>query len=422
MIDRTEIGGCFGVRRAARARVCGAAAAVWLALALSAGGVRGQTAWEDALPGVSDLSADQRPLSQVAPYRRFLWVSRFDWSTAADVKRIFYQAAQARFSDVLFQVRGEGTAYFQSEVEPWAWQLSGGEIDRTGRKPGWDPLATAIEEARRYGLRVHAYINVMPGWAQLETAPESSGQLFAARRSWFMQDMNGNAMDPRRLKERPLYAFVDPALPEVRGHLAKLAGDLAGRYAVDGLHLDYIRYPHEHPQYSSYGKATRAAFQDAHGGTPAEKPQEWRRFMTEQITAVVRGISLASRRARPGIEMSAAIMADDVSRANDACQDAEGWLREGLVDAVAPMAYTGEMRRFDAFCERFSKGEWRGKVWLGVWAKADRNPELVRQVRNAVRSGFPGVAIFSYSELFPDRKVNRRVVALYQVFTGKPPS
>jgi uncharacterized lipoprotein YddW (UPF0748 family) len=361
---------------------------------------------------------DRRLPSEIAPYRRFLWVTRFDWRTPEDLERIFYQAAQARFSDVLFQVRGEGTVSFRSDLEPWAWQLSGEEIDRTGRDPGWDPLAKAVEEGRRYGLRVHAYLNVMPGWAQKELAPAASGQLLATHRSWFLTDARGNAMDPRRLNASPTYGFLDPSLPAVRAHLAALAGEVAARYEIDGIHLDYIRYPNEHPQYDSRADPTLAAFKQKHHASPEGKPEAWQRYKRDQITEVARGISESARLARPGVEISAAIIADSDTRQNGALQDVEVWLREGLVDAVVPMAYTDRMDRFDRFCKQFSGEPWTGKVWLGVWAKESRNPRLVPQVRHALQSGFPAVAVFSYGELFPERKVTERVVALFQVFVG----
>ena len=364
------------------------------------------------------LPPEQRPLAQVAPYRRLLWVSRWDYRKPEDVERIFYRAAQARFSDVMFQVRGEGTAFYKSSLEPWAWELSGRGIAGAGTDPGWDPLAKALMEGHRYGLKVHAYLNVMPGWAQREVAPAASGQLFSIHRSWFMMDVDGERMDPRRLKEGPTYAYLDPALPRVREHLAAVAREVAARYPVDGIHLDYIRYPCEHGEYS-FNPEVVQRFRDLYGGSPRRRPRDWAKFRRDQVTEVVRAISRAVRQARPGVELSAAIIADPEKRRNDACQDAERWLKEGLLDAVAPMAYTGEMERFDEFCKVYRGEPWDGKVWLGIWADSGRNGQLLGEVRRAVKVGFPGVAVFSYNELFPAHSLPRRAINLYRIFIGE---
>jgi len=60
-------------------------------------------------------------LDEEGTYRRVLWVTRWDYRAAKDVERICYNAASARFTDVLFQVRGAGTVFYQSAKEPWAW-------------------------------------------------------------------------------------------------------------------------------------------------------------------------------------------------------------------------------------------------------------------------------------------------------------
>ncbi|NIN66992.1 MAG: family 10 glycosylhydrolase, partial [Anaerolineae bacterium] len=89
---------------------------------------------------------------------RALWVPRWSYSSETDVKNIVNKAAQANFNILFFQVRGQADAYYLSQYEPWADRLSGA----LGQDPGWDPLATAIDEAHAAGLQLHAYVNVYP--------------------------------------------------------------------------------------------------------------------------------------------------------------------------------------------------------------------------------------------------------------------
>ena len=175
------------------------------------------------------------------PPVRALWITRFDYTTPEDVSSIVSNVAAAGFTDIFFQVRGNATAFYRSEREPWAYELSGSRVERVGTDPGWDPLQRALDTARPHGLRVHAYINVLPGWKGLEDPPAAAGQLWTAHPEWFMVDSLGGKMLPTS----GWYAFINPVLPEVREHLRGIVGELC-RYDVDGIHLDYIRYPYDY--------------------------------------------------------------------------------------------------------------------------------------------------------------------------------
>lgn len=355
------------------------------------------------------------PLDSVAPYRRVLWVTRWDYSTPEDIERICYNASSARFTDILFQVRGEGTAYFRTPHEPWAFQLSGLGVQKgLGVDPGWDPLEVAIREGRRRGLRVHAYLNVMPIWAQKEEPPAGRGQIYADRRDWLVVDKKGRPVRPGKV-----YACTEPGLPEVRQHLAQLFGQLAADYPVDGIHLDYIRYPFEHGEVGYHPRVV-AAFTAATGKTPDAAPEAWVEFKQDQITEVVRAIRRAVDRARPGVEISAAVIADPVSGPRLACQDVVRWVEEGLVDAVAPMIYVEDMAKFDRLMERFRHPSLRGRLWPGIWAR-DKNGVLLQQIQFSVMEDVRGVAIFAYDELFNGHQPQPRAVQVYRTFAASSP-
>ncbi|MCE5228417.1 family 10 glycosylhydrolase [bacterium] len=359
-------------------------------------------------------SASARPakskLDELAPYRRFIWVTRWDYRNAEDIEKICYNAASARFTDVLFQVRGEGTVFYRSSLEPWAWELTGSDASSTGVNPGWDPLATAIREGHRWGLRVHAYMNVLPGWAQKINPPRSSGQLIVKHPDWFMVDCDGDRMGSN------WYRFLDPGLPEVRAHLSGLAGELARNYAIDGIHLDYIRYPYEKGDYS-YCKPVVAQFRKIYGGSPGRNPSEWLEFRRAQVTETVRMISNAARKSRPGIEMSASVIADP-DDSYQSCQQPELWLKKGLIDAAAPMAYTNDMDRFARLAGRFTQNGYAKNTWVGILADPDKNSHITSQIRMISRISIGGIAVFCYGDLFNDHRATTRARAVYETFVG----
>ncbi|MBR1733169.1 MAG: family 10 glycosylhydrolase, partial [Alloprevotella sp.] len=132
--------------------------------------------------------------------------------------------------------------------------------------------------------------------------------------------------------------LMDPGVPETAGYLAALCREIAERYAVDGIHLDYIRYPErgvrfdDSRSYRRYGQGKPLA--------------QWRR---DNVTACVRSIHSAVKQVRPWVKLSCSPVGKyaDLPRqssrgwnARDAvAQDAVLWLREGLMDVLFPMMY-----------------------------------------------------------------------------------
>ena len=148
---------------------------------------------------------------------RAMWVTRFDYKTRADLETIAENCRSAGVTTILFQVRGNGTAFYRSSYEPWAEQFEFSD-------PGFDPLAVMVEEGHRRGMQVHAWINVMPAWRG-GTPPKELKQLYNAHPEWMWYDQNGK----RQELSKDFYVSLNPALPEVRRYLVNLCRDIVGR-------------------------------------------------------------------------------------------------------------------------------------------------------------------------------------------------
>lgn len=354
------------------------------------------------------------PADAHRPFRRLLWVTRWDFRSADDVKRIFANASAAGFTDVYFQVRGEGTAFYKSAYEPWAGELSGrGPIDGIGVDPGWDPLATAVGLGRGAGLRVHAWINTMPGWNKPAPPPARSKQLAVTREHWFMIDARG-----RRRSPEGFYSFLDPGLPEVRRYLAGLVGQIVRDYPVDGVHLDYIRYPAPDEWGGEYIFHPRVEleFRRRFGKPTAILPQHAVAFRQDQISATIREIRVGMKRIRPAAELSATALSDPQKGMTHACQDTAEWLRDGLVDAVAPMVYVrGNEGLFRSRASHFLGGGRAPRTWVGIWPRRE-NPGWQNQVSLAANAGAGGISIYCYQEIFPGHRFNEISTQLRAAF------
>lgn len=218
--------------------------------------------------------------------------------------RILDALKRAHINTVLLQTRIRATTIFPSDMEPWDGCLSG----FPGRSPGYDALAFAIGECHRRGMELHAWVVTMPVGKWNQTGCR------ALRRK-----------HPELLRKIGAEGYMNPEHPRTGDYLARLCADITRRYDVDGIHLDYIRYPE-----TWRIRAGREA---------------GRRY----ITAIVRKIHDAVKAEKPWVKMSCSPVgkADDLARYwshgwnayATVCQDAQGWLREGLMDELFPMMY-----------------------------------------------------------------------------------
>ena len=324
---------------------------------------------------------------------RALWITRFDYRSPADIERAIERSAELGFDTVLFQVRGNATVFYRSDIEPWAEQLD-------WKDPGFDPLDTALRAAHGRGLRLHAWVNVMPGWWGA-SPPASGDHLYYKRPEWFWFDQHG---DRQALCER-FYVSLNPCLPAVRAYLTEVVDELVSRYPIDGLHLDYLRFPNEAPATPEgsgldYPRdpGTLARFRKATGTAPETDPEGWARWRAQQVTELLAQIRRAAKRRSPDIIVSAAVGADP-DRALEHHQDIHEWLARGLLDAVMPMNYTANEQ---LFLERLA--HWRSiakgtHVVMGTMVAQGDTELRAAQVREA-STQVGAVAVFAYGGLF----------------------
>lgn len=321
---------------------------------------------------------------------RGLWVTRWDYKSAADVRRILDRAVEGRFNTVYFQVRGRADAFYRSSLEPWGRELTG----TLGQDPGWDPLAVAVEEAHRRGLSLQAYLNIFPAWSG-DSPPGSASHPYRQNPDWVVADESGTRMGPGRH-----YIFFSPAHPGVQDHIAAVVREIAQRYEVDGIHLDYIRYP---DRGYSHDPVSNRRYQSEGGGRSREA---WQR---DELSAFVGRLRTEVQQVRPGLSLTAAVIpvyADlwgwRMRTARDHYyQDWYRWAREGTVDQVLPMVYwnIADRPKFDWIVDEIVRSVPGHRVVVGVYADYADFGEIRAQIAHARARGARGFAVFAYSIL-----------------------
>ena len=355
---------------------------------------------------------------------RALWVVRTSLTSPASVATMVSAARDGGFNTLLVQVRGRADAYYLGGLEPRPAALA--------NQASFDPLAETIARAHDAGLSVHAWINVNLVAAANEL-PTARDHVVYRHPEWLMV--------PKALAED--LAKVDPHSPEYLGRLARYVrarpGDVEGlylsptaagaadytvsvvrdiveRYAVDGVHFDYARYPNDDFDYS---RETLAAFRrDAQPDMPAADrqrydarlsgepllytrayPERWRRFRTRALTMLVGRLHDAVKAVRPKALVSAAVGPDGADATARRMQDWPSWLATDLIDVVCPMAYTTDAGVFETQIAAVRAVAGHHAVWAGIGAYRLDATQIAGYVSTARRQGVDGVILFSYDSL-----------------------
>lgn len=128
---------------------------------------------------------------------------------------------------IIFQVRPECDALYESKLEPWSRFLTGRQ--GTAPSPYWDPLKWMVDECHKRGMELHAWIN--PFRAKTKGTKELSAQHVAIRQP-------GNVFPYDGLM------ILNPAKQENRDYICSVVEDILERYDVDGIHIDDYFYPY----------------------------------------------------------------------------------------------------------------------------------------------------------------------------------
>ena len=244
--------------------------------------------------------------------KNWIWTGLDTGATPDQQKRRFENIRQSGIQAVLFSgVNSEVFALAKEqglETHAWTWTLCRGDKDLLEKHPDW------------YG--------VSRSGVSAATKPPYVGY----------------------------YHFLCPSHEEVQQHLAKMFSDLADTPNLDGIHLDYIRYPDvilpvalwkqynlvqdtELPQFDfCYCSVCRAAFKKNAGVDPLDLPDPsvdaaWRQYRYDSVTRLVNQLAEVVHQKRK--QITAAVFPSPSIARKLVRQDWTQW----NLDAVLPMTY-----------------------------------------------------------------------------------
>ena len=269
----------------------------------------------------------------VATVANIDWPSKPGLTTTeqqAEALVILDSAALLNLNAIIFQVRPQCDALYNSKLEPWSFYLTGEQ--GKAPEPYYDPLKFWIDEAHKRGLQLHAWFN--PYRAHHPAEGEIGEHSIVKTRPELV----------KKLADDGFY-WLDPAKKETQGHSLAVVMDVVENYDVDGIHFDDYFYP-----YPSY--VTGGDFPDddtwaeylAGGGTLSRG--DWRR---DAVNTFIRELYQRIKTEKPWVQFGLSPFGiwkpshpESIAGFNQYEQlyaDAKLWLNEGWVDYFTPQLY-----------------------------------------------------------------------------------
>jgi len=359
---------------------------------------------------IQSANAQEKAATVAAPPARevrALWVVRTTLTSPERIEALVKAAKENGFNTLIVQVRGRGDAYYQSRWEPRASELK-------EQPASFDPLAFTLAAAKREGLQVHAWINTSL-LANLDALPTDPNHVYHRHPEWLAVP-RAVAAELYNLSPRdPIYrsrivewskanrgelegVYTAPANPKVREHIYRIWMDVLKKYAVDGLHFDYVRLAS--PDFD-YSRTSLDAFRKwlepkLTGPERRQLKQSLKQnplfaaethaakfadFQREQITQLVEKIYRAVKARKPGVTVSAAVFANDEN----------AFTRR-------PMAYSTDTAVFQKQIEIAATSAHAAgrRVWAGIGAYRIPSESTVEKINAARALGSDGIILFSY--------------------------
>lgn len=337
-------------------------------------------------------------------YFRGIWITRENLVSKKIIDKIIDTASKGGFNNLLVQVRGRGDAYYKSKFVPIAEDIKGSLEE-------FDPLQYFIIEAHKKNIKVHCWFNTYFLWSSPEK-PKNRNHLYFTRPEWFcvQNDLINKNQNNSQIQTNLI--FISPGIDDVRNYLFNVIREVVDSYAIDGVHLDYVRYADEN---FCYNEILRKKFFSLYNVDPldlVENPERieksfgkdrlweferrWQNFRGEQITIFVRQIKNYIEKENSSILFSTAVV-PDVNRArNNFFQFWDDWINNQYVDFVVPMNYVISQDEYRNNIEKMLKCVPKENIVMGISLMNQSRYKVASKIFLTKSFGIEDFCLFSY--------------------------
>ncbi|HIQ88227.1 TPA: family 10 glycosylhydrolase [Candidatus Galligastranaerophilus faecipullorum] len=357
------------------------------------------------------IASAQIALSYTLPYLenelKGVWVRPTEKSEA-EIERTLNEMAQLGINTIFLETYFHGKTIFPSEVMKSYGFEGQNKIFR-----GFDPLSCWVRGAHKRNMTLHVWFESF--YIGNKLPQEDAYNILAVRPTWGNRNKENNASNEpvAHISEHRGY-FIDPANPEVVDFLTKLILEICARYNIDGVNLDYVRYPVSAKATSSnyaasnwgYTPYAREEFKKIYGIDPVEISansamwNKWDMYRQDRITKYVANIKDALK--DRGVVLSAVIFPDYKTSLETKQQNWQRWSSYNYVDALTPLILTADYNLADNMLDELRrKTSSRTKIYPGLFVgfMEGESEDLLKQIHIIRNRNLEGVVLFDWAHM-----------------------
>ena len=297
---------------------------------------------------------------------RALWVTQKYLESPQSINEVMQKAKAAKINTLFVQVRARGTVSYRSRLEQPYSPLQ--------NNSDFDPLALVLEKAKPLGISVHAWVNVFYVWSE-RNRPSNPNHIVNRQPGWILQKKG--------------QVFLNPSNLDVQNYSQEVIREIALNYPVDGIHLDYFRYPSR------------------------VKKVEWIKVRQHYLKNFLALLWEWKTARFPALKLSVAVTADYHKASKIYSQDWKDWMHAGILDWAVPMIYQKDSKKFkselDFACREAQSTPVKVVAGVGMWQLSDEQfRKQLSMVQAKWREMSPnplgGISLFAYEGFSPVRQ------------------
>ena len=304
---------------------------------------------------------------------RAVWEQSGKGLYPGDWPRTFRVLKAYGVTDIFVNVGGVDFAHYSSKILPQSYLF----------RTSGDQLAACLAASRGTGVRVHAWLLCFNA-----TRATPAQRAAFSKKGWYLTGAAGKAL-----------TYLDPSNPDLRWTILKATDEIARKYPVAGIHLDFVRW-YERPDLA---QATPAVWKRFCSEVKSPTGAAFTRWRTGKVTSFVSSARAKVKAARPTAWFTVAVLGKYPSCIDSVGQDWKAWLRGGLVDYIVPMNYTADAPKYASFVAvQAQTRACAQKTISGIGVTANGLSLTARQVKGQInvarRAGLAGFALFDLDE------------------------